>query len=128
MIELERIMHIEDDLAIQEVTRIALEIVGGFTILSCSSGAQGLTEIGHFAPQLILLDVMMPGMDGPETLARLRQLPGSKATPVIFMTAKAQTHEIETYRALGAADVIIKPFDPMTLADQINAIWARLHA
>lgn len=128
MIELERIMHIEDDLAIQEVTRIALEIVGGFTILSCSSGAHGLTQIDRFAPQLILLDVMMPGMDGPETLSRLRQMPGSEQTPVIFMTAKAQTHEIEAYRSLGAADVIIKPFDPMALANQINVIWAQFHA
>lgn len=127
MIELERIMHIEDDLSIQEITRVALEIVGGFTVLSCSSGAQGLAEIDRFAPQLILLDVMMPGMDGPETLSRLRQLPGSAALPVVFMTAKVQSHEIDIYRNLGAAEVIIKPFDPMTLADQISAIWTQTH-
>ena len=108
MIELERIMHIEDDLSIQEITRVALEIVGGF-------------------PDFILLDVMMPGMDGPETLSRLRQLPGSAALPVVFMTAKVQSHEIDIYRNLGAAEVIIKPFDPMTLADQISAIWAQTH-
>ena len=86
-----------------------------------------MAEIDRFAPQLILLDVMMPGMDGPETLSRLRQLPGSAALPVVFMTAKVQSHEIDIYRNLGAAEVIIKPFDPMTLADQISAIWAQTH-
>lgn len=128
MMELEKIMHIEDDLSIQEVTRVALEIVGGFTMISCSSGAEGLQQVEGFAPQLILLDVMMPGMDGPETLAQLRQLPATKATPVVFMTAKVQEHEIQEYYQLGAAGVIIKPFDPMTLSLQIKNIWVQCHA
>ncbi len=68
---------------------------------------------------------MMPGMDGPTTLGKLRQLPGLTDTPVIFMTAKVQPHEVEQYKALGALDVIAKPFDPMQLSDQIRAIWAR---
>lgn len=128
MIELEKIMHIEDDLSIQEVTRVALEIVGGITMISCASGAEGLERAEQFAPQLILLDVMMPGMDGPETLAHLRRLPATKDTPVVFMTAKVQDHEIKQYYQLGAVGVIIKPFDPMTLSDQIKAIWAQSHA
>lgn len=128
MMELEKIMHIEDDLSIQEVTRVALEIVGGFTMISCSSGAEGLQQVERFAPQLILLDVMMPGMDGPETLAQLRQLPATKTTPVVFMTAKVQEHEIQEYYQLGAAGVIIKPFDPMTLSHDIKKIWVQSHA
>lgn len=128
MIELEKVMHIEDDLSIQEVTRVALEIVGGLTTISCSSGAEGLAQAERFAPQLILLDVMMPDMDGPETLAQLRRLPATEHTPVVFMTAKVQEHEVEEYYQLGAVGVIFKPFDPMTLSDQIKTIWTQSHA
>ena len=74
-------------------------------------------------PDLVLLDVMMPGMDGPSTLQALRAIPSLAETPVIFMTAKAQAHEIEHYKALGALDVITKPFDPMQLSQQIHRIW-----
>ncbi len=123
MNELVRVMHIEDDPSIQEVVRMALEIVGGMTVKSCASGAEGLTEVEAFMPQLILLDVMMPGMDGPQTLARLRDLPALADVPVVFMTAKVQPPEISEYRQMGAADVIVKPFDPMSLPDQIRAIW-----
>lgn len=125
MSELERIMHIEDDRSIQEVARVALEIVGGFTVMSCSSGAQGLEQLEAFAPQLILLDVMMPDMDGPETLARLRETVTAATLPVIFMTAKVQSHEIAEYHLLSAAGVIVKPFDPMALAEQIRSIWSQ---
>lgn len=78
-----------------------------------------------FAPDLILLDVMMPGMDGPATLSALHALPETTSTPVIFMTAKVQKIEIENYRKMGAIDVIPKPFDPMTLAQTVRDIWAR---
>ncbi|WP_341706712.1 response regulator [Halopseudomonas sp.] len=125
---LKRIMHIEDDLSIQEVARVALEVVGGFVVRSCDSGADGLAAVESFAPQLVLLDVMMPGMDGPQTLTELRKLPCMHGVPVVFMTAKAQTQEVAAYRDLGAAGVIIKPFDPMTLSDQIRAIWEQKHA
>jgi two-component system, OmpR family, response regulator len=123
MNKLERIMHIEDDLSIQEVARVALEIVGGFTVKSCESGAEGLAAAPEFAPQLVLLDVMMPGMDGPQTLTELQKLPCMNRVPVVFMTAKAQTQEVSAYHNLGAAGVIIKPFDPMTLSEQITEIW-----
>lgn len=123
MSELQRIMHIEDDPSIQEVARVALEIVGGFTVLTCSSGAEGLEKLEAFDPQLILLDVMMPGMDGPETLARLRETVTAATLPVVFMTAKVQSHEVAEYHQLSAAGVIVKPFDPMLLADQIRSIW-----
>ena len=76
-----------------------------------------------FHPDLVLLDVMMPGMDGPETLRRLRELPSVARTPVVFMTAKVQSRDLERYHELGAAEVIFKPFDPMTLSDQVRRIW-----
>jgi two-component system OmpR family response regulator len=123
---LQRILFVEDDPDIQTVARMALEAVGGFTVLSCSSGAEALERVTGFAPDLILLDVMMPGMDGLATLEALRRLPHSLETPVVFMTAKVQAQEVARYRQLGAVDVIAKPFDPMTLSDSVRAIWSRL--
>ncbi|RYY83161.1 MAG: response regulator, partial [Comamonadaceae bacterium] len=82
------------------------------------------TDSWASAPDLLLLDVMMPGMDGPTTLARLRERPGTARTPVVFMTAKVQASEIEHYKALGALGVVTKPFDPMGLAAQVQALWA----
>lgn len=123
MTELKRILHVEDDPSIQAVAKVALEAIGGYEVLSCSSGAQALAEVERFAPQFILLDVMMPGMGGPETLARLSERVDLSQVPVAFMTAKVQPSEIEYLRKLGARDVIIKPFDPMRLAGQIRTIW-----
>lgn len=123
MTELKRILHVEDDPSIQAVAKVALEAIGGFEVLSCASGQQAVEEVERFAPQFILLDVMMPGMGGPETLARLGQRVDLSAIPVAFMTAKVQPGEIENLRKLGAQEVIIKPFDPMRLASQIQAIW-----
>lgn len=123
MTELVRILHIEDDPSVQEVVRVSLEDVGGFTVATRSSGRDGLAAAGTFLPQLVLLDVMMPEMDGPETLARLRALPGMKDVPVVFMTARAQHHEVAEYLALGAAAVITKPFDPMTLPERLRTLW-----
>ena len=101
MTALERIMHIEDDPSIQEVARVALEVVGGFTVRSCDSGAAGVAAADSFAPQLVLLDVMMPGMDRPDTLEALHRFPETKDTPAVFLTAKAPPSEIERYKKLG---------------------------
>jgi CheY-like chemotaxis protein len=122
---LTRILYVEDDADIRSVAGFALEAVGGFVLAACASGEEALAAAPGFVPQLLLLDVMMPGMDGPETLAALRASPGTAATPAVFMTAKVQPQEVARYRALGAIDVISKPFDPMTLSDEIRAIWAR---
>ena len=127
MPELKRILHVEDDPSIQAVARVALEAVGGFQVLSCCCGQDALDQVQGFAPDFILLDVMMPGMDGPQTLEKLGQLVDIGQIPVAFMTAKVQPSEIEHYRSLGARDVIIKPFDPMQLATQIRAIWSQAH-
>lgn len=123
MSELRRIMHVEDDPSIQTVARVALEAVGGFEVCTCSGGQEALDSFESFAPQLILLDVMMPTMDGPSTLRNLQQQFDLTKIPVVFMTAKVQTNEIESYKALGASDVVVKPFDPMKLSEQIQKIW-----
>lgn len=123
MSALPRILYVEDEPDIQAVAKLALEMVGGFEVKVCSSGEEALSEVDAFAPDMILLDVMMPGMDGPSTLQALREKPSFAQTPVAFMTAKVQPAEVAHYRSLGARDVIAKPFDPMTLASQVKAIW-----
>jgi two-component system OmpR family response regulator len=123
---LERILYAEDEPDIQQVVSLALEIVGGFTLNTCASGLEAVTEVEGFDPQLLLFDVMMPDMDGPSALAKIREIPAYRTTPAIFMTAKVQPNEIQRYLDMGAVDVIAKPFDPMTLATQIGEIWARI--
>ena len=120
---LNKILYVEDEPDIQAVAKLALEAIGGFTVKICSSGQEALTELPPFAPDLVLLDVMMPGMDGPTTLKALRNLEAARETPVIFMTAKVQPQEVAQYKALGALDVIAKPFDPMALSDMVRSIW-----
>ena len=117
---LERVLYVEDEPDIREVAQLALEAVGGLTVQACDSGQQALDLVAGFDPDVILLDVMMPGMDGPATLAALRALPAIAETPVVFMTAKVQAREIAEYLEFGAIGVIRKPFDPMTLADELR--------
>lgn len=123
---LSRILFVEDDSDIQIVASLALESLGGFRVLACASGAEALARFAEFSPDLVLLDVMMPGMDGPATLEALRRLPGGSTTPVVFMTARVQAHEVARYKALGAVEVISKPFDPMRLAATVRDIWSAL--
>jgi len=125
---LKKILYVEDEPDIQAVARLALESVGGFVLEVCSSGQEALAKGPAFAPQLVLMDVMMPGMDGPTALQEMRKLPQLQPVPVIFMTAKVQPNEVAEYKALGAIDVIPKPFDPMSLSATVNAIWARVDA
>lgn len=124
MTPLRRIMLVEDDPDIRIVARLALVDLAGFELELCGSGREALDKAPAFAPDLILLDVMMPELDGPSTLRALRRDRALAATPVIFMTAKAQPEEVAEYRSLGALDVIVKPFDPMALGDQIRTIWS----
>ncbi|MDP2738453.1 MAG: response regulator [Pseudorhodobacter sp.] len=123
MDKLIKILHIEDDLTIQEITLLSLEIAGRFSVEQCSSGRVALSKASEYAPDLLLLDVRMPDMTGPETLRELRKLPGFEHKPAIFMTASAQPEEIKAYIEQGAIAVISKPFDPMTLAKQILDLW-----
>lgn len=120
-----KILHVDDEPDIREVAALALEIDPGVEVRSASSGGEALSIlVGDWKPDVILLDVMMPELDGPGTLELLRKLPGHAATPVIFMTARAQANEQGRYLALGAIAVITKPFDPMSLAEQIRAHMA----
>lgn len=128
MATLERILYVEDEPDIQEIAKLALEAVGGYSVKLCSSGQEALDNVTDFEPDLILLDVMMPGMDGPTTLKNLRNNPDVQSIPVIFMTAKVQPQEIRAYKEMGALDVIPKPFDPMTLSEQINTLWQQHYA
>ena len=124
---LAKVLYVEDDPDIREVAHLALALVGGLDVHICASGEDAIAEAPAFAPDLLLLDVMMPGLDGPSTLQRLREHPALADTPVVFMTAKVQRQELAALRALGAIDIVAKPFDPMRLADDIRAIWARHH-
>ena len=123
--ELTRILYVEDDPDIQAISMMVLETISGFTVEPCASGSEALQKAVAFQPDLVLLDVMMPGMDGPETLKGLRSFPELQSTPVVFMTAKVQPQEVRGYLDLGAVGVIAKPFDPMTLAQELRDIWAR---
>lgn len=122
---LQRILLVDDEADIRQVARLALEAVGGFHVDECASGLAAPAAVAQHAPQLVLMDVMMPGQDGPQTLKALRATPGLPPVPVVFMTAKVQPQEVAAFRSLGALDVIAKPFDPMTLAQTVRQIWER---
>lgn len=115
------VLHVDDEPDIREVAALALEMDPELSVRSVASGQEALEVLGSDATiDVVLLDVMMPELDGPGTLERLRQLPGRADTPVIFMTARAQSHELDRFLSLGAIAVIIKPFDPMTLGQQLR--------
>jgi CheY-like chemotaxis protein/HPt (histidine-containing phosphotransfer) domain-containing protein len=115
-----RILHVDDEPDIREVVEASLGLDPNFAVRSCASGDDGLMLAADWQPNMILLDVMMPAMDGPTTLTHLRDNPRTFYIPVIFMTVRAQTREIELFRSLGADGVIAKPFDPMTLAASVR--------
>ncbi len=121
--ELRKIMYVEDDVDIQVIGSLALEEVGGYEITVCNNGVEAIRDVEVFNPDLILLDVMMPEMDGMTTIKKLKENDNVKDIPVVFMTAKSQEHEVSNYLDLGAVDVIKKPFDPMALSGQLSSIW-----
>lgn len=122
---LKKIMLVEDEKDIQTVAKFALEKIGHFEVHYCSSGKEALSEFPKYEPQIVLLDMMMPEMDGMMTLAELKKLPHFKNCLVIFMTAKVQPSEVEEYKSKGAVDVIPKPFNPKDLPTQLNTIWEK---
>lgn len=125
---LERILYVEDEAMLQLITRKTLEKIGGFTVEVCGLGGKAVAMARAFRPDIILLDVMMPDIDGPTVLEHLRQDPETLAIPVIFVTAKVQPEEIERFLALGAVGVIAKPFDPLTLSEDVRNHWQRHHS
>ena len=122
---LNRVLHVDDDEDIRTVTKIALEVVGGFTVLQCGSGHEALARAEAFAPDIILLDVMMPGIDGEQTFHRLREIPSLRDLPIVFATAKVHEQSMTQLVAIGAAGIVAKPFDPLALPDTLRSIWSR---
>ena len=122
-----KILYVDDEPDIREIAALSLGLDPLVEVREAASGAAALELLSkeEWAPDLILLDVMMPGMDGPEALGRLRDIPGQKRTPVIFITARAQAHEQARYMSLGALGVITKPFDPMSLAAEVRGLLSR---
>lgn len=119
------LLHVDDEDDIREVAAYALELDPSIQLTSLASGAAALERLeGGYRPQAILLDVMMPGLDGPGTLERLRRIEGLETTPVVFMTARVQADERLRYLALGAVGVITKPFDPLSLAGELRGLLA----
>ena len=120
---LSRILYVDDDPDLRAIAEISLRDMGGFAVELCGGGEEALRAAPQFMPQMILLDVLMPGMDGVETFKRLRQLPDMEDTPIVFVSAKVQAQDVHAYQALGAAGVIPKPFDPLMLSDHVRCIW-----
>jgi two-component system, OmpR family, response regulator len=123
MRRLERVLYVEDEEAIREITSIALRTIGGLEVMDCDSGRAALQAAAHFVPDLMLLDVMMPGMDGIETLAALRALPTFAGVPAVFLTAKVLPDEVAGLRKLDVLEVLAKPFDPLQLAQVLESLW-----
>lgn len=125
---LSHILCVDDEEDILHVAQMALEVVGGLRVSTCSNGIDAVRDAAVLRPDCILLDAMMPEMDGPATLQQLRQQPETRNIPIIFMTARVQPKEVQEYLALGAIGVIPKPFDPMLVTDEIKRIWDRRDA
>jgi len=120
--DIAKILLVDDDQNIRFVAQVSLEGLTKWHIILAESGAEAVKKAIAEKPDVIVLDMMMPGMDGPTTFAKLREQPGFATVPIIFMTAKVQTQEVQSYLELGAAGVITKPFDPMKLPEDICRI------
>lgn len=117
-----KILIIDDEDDIREVAALSLESVAGWDVVTANSGAQGLARAIEHKPEAILLDVMMPGMDGPTTFRELRNNPATAKIPVILLTAKVQSSDQRRFADLGVQAILFKPFDPMTLSSQIAGV------
>ena len=125
---LSRIMLVEDDPDIQLITRLSLEVGAGYEVRVCASGVEALEAAPEYAPDLILMDMMMPGMDGLSTMEALRAIAATAHTPVIFFTANTQEKMRQDLLRRGALGVIVKPVEPNALVAQIHSHWSRFTA
>jgi two-component system, OmpR family, response regulator len=123
---LARICYVEDDEDIQRIVRMSLERVGKMTVEIVTDPLRAIDTMKAFGPDLVMLDWMMPGMDGPTLFRKMKQLPETASLPVVFITAKATQRDMDELVALGAAGTISKPFSPKDLPDQLRSIWAKL--
>lgn len=123
--DIKNVLLVDDDMNIRTLAQMGLEGLTDWKVELAASGAEAIAKATELKPDLIILDVMMPGMDGPTTLSELRKVESLHDIPVIFMTAKAQTHELELFQKMGAKGIITKPFDPMSLPDDIQGILSK---
>ena len=123
---LNRICYVEDDEDIQRIVRMSLERVGKMTVAVVGDPTQAIETITEFRPDLVMLDWMMPVLDGPTLFRQLKLRPETSALPVVFITARASQADLDELKTLGAAGTISKPFSPKDLPDQLRAIWAAL--
>ena len=117
-----KVLIVDDEPDIRRIAKLGLARVGKMDVVEATNGNEALARAKEDHPDAVLLDVMMPGLDGPSTLARLREDPATSGIPVVFLTAKAIAAEVERLKSLGAAGVLTKPFDPMTLARELRAV------
>ena len=123
---LQRVCYVEDDEDIRKIVRMSLERIGKLTVEVVGDPLLAIDAMKAFKPELVMLDWMMPGMDGPTLYRRMREVPEVRDIPVVFITAKASEKELNELRALGAAGTISKPFSPKDLPEQLRSIWAGL--
>ena len=123
---LNRICYVEDDEDIQRIVRMSLERVGKMTVAVVGDPTQAIETMVEFRPDLVMLDWMMPVMDGPTLFRQMKLRPETSALPVVFITARASQRDLDELKALGAVGTISKPFSPKDLPDQLRAIWAAL--
>jgi two-component system, OmpR family, response regulator len=126
--DLRTVLYVDDEADIREIVGISLGLVPDLSVHTCESGERALELLPQIRPDIILLDVMMPHMDGPATLKQLRATPGFAHTPVAFITAKAMPQEVARFKEMGAVAVIAKPFDPLELGKRMVAIWEAIPA
>ena len=124
---LKHVLYVDDDADIREIVHMSLSLDGELAVHVSDGGERALTQMRAERPDLVMLDVMMPGMDGPSVLARMRADAALAHIPVIFMTAKTNPAEVARFRDLSAIGVIAKPFDPMALGSQVRALWRSHH-
>jgi len=117
-----KVLIVDDEPDIRRIAKLGLSRVGKMDVVEATNGTEALARAKEDHPDAVLLDVMMPGLDGPSTLALLREDPATSAIPVVFLTAKAIAAEVDRLKSLGAAGVLTKPFDPMTLARELRAV------
>jgi len=123
---LTRVCYVEDDEDIQRIVRMSLERVGKMTVAVVSDPTQALQTFVEFRPDLVMLDWMMPVLDGPALFRQMKLRPETSALPVVFITARASPRDLDELKLLGAAGTISKPFSPRDLPEQLRAIWAKL--
>ncbi len=124
--QLNRICYVEDDEDIQRIVRMSLERIGKMTVEVIGDPLKAIDAITAFKPQLVMLDWMMPGMDGPTLFRKMKEVPATASLPVVFITARAAQKELDELKQLGAAGTVSKPFTPKHLPEQLRAIWAAL--